>query len=205
MFVSRLGAALLLGTASLVACGCDSPQAEEKPAPVVKQETPEELLGLIVESLKRRVEDSSLRDASALDSFGAAPGTPMTDATITVSHEYLPPAGDNEPHRAKLVFATKSTVTMILPGKEQEEEAVASEGDLVLEEEIEGVPPLESLVVPSVTKNRSTGPSEQRLSNEEESVYELEFRGDKWELVTEIDREAEPFNALAIEYALNRQ
>lgn len=189
-----------------VSVGCEKESARvDAPQPVVI-ETPEQRFDRIIESLKRHVEDEALGDAGALLSYDAPPGTPVTDATTRVTHEITPPAAEGEPYRATISLLTQSTVTMVLPQKSEEEKQQEEQAEAGLGEEIEGIPSLESLKVPSLDSSAAMGGSAiQTLPGEQVSTFELEFRDGKWELLTELDFKNEPFFATAIEYAIKLQ
>ena len=192
--------------------GCDSsPAVDRQPQAPPPPPTAEERFTTIVESLKRRVENRSLTASDTIGAYNGKPGTPITDATVRVSHELLPESDDGEPRRAVVCFETKSKVTVVLPQADESEKAGAerrrSREIDEMQEDLAGVADLDSLVVPS-TKGLTSplnSPVHELDQGEESRCFEMEFRDGRWELLTELDRENEPFYSLQIEFALKRQ
>lgn len=186
--------------------GCSTPAP---PAPPTPPPTAEERFETIVQTLKQKIEDEPIVGGATLDS---PPGTPIADSRVRVSHELTPPASEGEPPRGVVCLTTRSTVTVVLPPPSEEDQkrdqAKTKSRVAELEGDIEGVGDLEALVVPTTDglKSRlSKSPIHEIKPDETKSCYEFEFRDGRWELLTELDEENEPFYALAIEFALKTQ
>ncbi len=192
--------------APIVLLGCSSPTP---PAPPMAPPTAEERFDTIVQTLKRRIENEPMVGGAGLDS---PPGTPIADSTARVSHELTPPAGEGEPYRAVVHLTTTSKVTVVLPPPSEEDQkkdqAKTNAQVAELKSDLEGVGDLDALVVPTtegLNSRFSKSPIHEITPEESRSSYELEFRNGRWELLTELDEENEPFYALAIEFALKTQ
>ncbi|MEO0528966.1 MAG: hypothetical protein AAF266_00165 [Planctomycetota bacterium] len=191
--------------------GCESSSTSDiadAPAPP----TAEERFGRIVRILEDRIEGGSLGVADVVSEYEAPVGTPVTDATIRVDHELIPPASDDEPYRGEVCLTSTSKVTVVLPTPTEEEREAATKKRSAevaqLESELEGVVDLDSLVVPDtdgLAGRLGSSPIHEISPGETQRCYEFEFRDGKWVLLTELDRENEPFYAIAIEYALRKQ
>lgn len=195
----------------LVCSGCETSSSDglaEAPAPP----TAEERFDRIVTILEDRIEGGSLGTAEAVADYNAPPGTPVTNATVRVDHELTPPSDDNDIHRGNVCLTTNSRVTIVLPTPTEEERDATSakrSSELAeLESELDGVVDLDSLVTPStdgLASRLGSSPIHEIEPGETQRCYEFEFRDGKWVLLTELDRENEPFYAIAIEYALRKQ
>ena len=197
--------ALLVG--SLVGCDRASETVEPPPAPP----TPEERFERIIGALEEKLNDSAFGTADAITDYNAPAGTPITDAKVEVKHTLTPPEGEGGVHHAQLCLITKAKVTVTLPTKSDDEEddepaprrKKANDAPLG-----EGLPSMESLIVPSREEAASrlgTSGVHEIDPGDSERCFELEYREGQWVLVSEVDKENEPFNALAIEYALKKQ
>jgi hypothetical protein len=106
---------------------------------------------------------------------------------------------------------TKAKVIVTLPARsdDDDEEKPTSRRKRKDEEPLgEGLPAMESLIVPSREEaaNRLGSSGVHEIDpGVSQRCFELEHRDGKWVLVSEVDEENEPFNALAIEYALKKQ
>ncbi|WP_146444194.1 hypothetical protein [Botrimarina colliarenosi] len=189
--------------------GCDDSQEDKTPPP--PPPTPEERFAMIVGALEEQLEDSSFGTAEAIADYNSPPGTPITDATVKVEHELTPPEGDDGVYRAQLCIITDATVTITLPTPSQEEKDAAKDQRADANHsnpDIAGMPSIDALKVPSIEGlNGRVGSSSVHEIDPgvTQRCFDLEFRDNRWVLLTELDRENEPFNALAIEYALKKQ
>jgi hypothetical protein len=198
--------AILVG--SLIGCG----PASEPVAPPPPPPTPEERFDRIVGALEDKLNDSAFGTADAVSDYNAPAGTPITAAKVEVKHTLTPPDGEGGVHHAQLCFITKAKVTVTLPTKsdeEDDEEKPSSRRTSPEKEPLgEGLPDMDSLIVPSreeaASRLGSSGVHEID-PGVTQRCFELEFREGQWVLVSEVDKENEPFNALAIEYALKKQ
>lgn len=190
--------------AAFVACvvGCDAQRSDRSTTPP-EPPTAEERFESFLSTLKRKVDDPAIRDATAVSSYGSAPGTPLTEWTTTVTHEYADGDGQNPP-RAVVTLTTRSTVTVVLPTADPDDEpkkpgrdSDPGKPELVAE--------LEALVAPPAGVSDLGKSSIQTLPAEEVTRLELEYRGDEWVLLTELDEANQPFTSSAIRYALKRQ
>lgn len=198
----------ILPLLAVVALGCKETSTPGTSAQAVPIPTPEERFESIVETLKLKVENGDLNAMNAVADFNAPVGTPVTDAKVRVSHELTPPSAEGEPYRGVVSLTTKSTVTVVLPQPTDEESEAADAKRKArreeLESNLEGVPDLDMLVAPSANRVTTT-PIHEISPDESTSSFELEYRDGLWHLISELDRENEPFYAVAIEYALKRQ
>jgi hypothetical protein len=199
----RVGA-LLVG--SLIGCGPTTEPVAPPPPP-----SPEERFDRIVGALEEKLNDSAFGTADAVSDYNAPAGTPITAAKVEVKHTLTPPDGEGGVHHAQLCLITKAKVTVTLPTKsdEEDEEKPTSRRKSGDKEPLgEGLPAMDSLIVPSreeaASRLGSSGVHEID-PGDTERCFELEFREGQWVLVSEVDKENEPFNALAIEYALKKQ
>ena len=197
--------ALLPMAILMLAIGCESsPSAEAESRAAPQPPTPEEQFEHIVEVLRQKVEDPTIRGGSAEPDFGSEPGTPVTDWTTTVSHKLLA-TEEGKPRRAVITISTKSTITVVLPqsGTDDREPGTLKKigGD---QPAIKGIS-LDSLRTPAMGNQHLSGSSISTLSDEQQTRLGFEHREGKWVLVTPIDAEEESFNASAVRYALNRQ
>lgn len=214
--VARLRVALpvcVVACLLVAAGGCKDPAQQQAAAEEPTPPTADERFERIVDSLKRHIENQPLTATSdTVGAYNAEPGTPITDAKIQVEHELAPVGADGEPRRAVICLRSRSKVTVVLPQPTEDE---ANQADsrrnrelTDLQDELKGVADLDSLVVPSkqsLAAKLSSSPVHEIEPDEDSSCYELEFRDGRWELLTELDGENEPFNKLAIEFALKRQ
>ncbi len=201
---------LLVGSlfvGSLIGCGPTSEPVTPPPPPP----SPEERFDRIVGALEDKLNDSAFGTADAVSDYNAPAGTPITAAKVEVKHTLTPPDGEGGVHHAQLCFITKAKVTVTLPTKsdeEDDEEPAPRRRKGEEESLVEGLPSMDSLIVPSreeaASRLGSSGVHEID-PGDIERCFELEFREGQWVLVSEVDRENEPFNALAIEYALKKQ
>ena len=150
----------------------------------------------------RQLNNDEIRGGTALMTRGDDPNGPVAQWKTSVTHQVLPPTADGAPRRAKLRITTTSTVTMVLPRKskdddEQEEEDAESSERANESQNDQRTPNKPGLMV-------ADSPI-KKLPSEQVSDYEFEFRDGRWVLLTEIDREKEPFTAVTMDYALNRQ
>lgn len=187
--------------------GCD--QAETKrSATVDPPPTPEERFESIVKTLRRQLESDDLSVGVAGGDYNAEPGVPVTNATVRVTQELIPPAAEGQPYRGVICLRTKSKVTVVLPQPTEEEaekdKAKRKAQRDELESELEGVADLDMLVAPKADRF-SSSPIHEIEPDETESCYDLEYREGRWVLLSELDEENEPFYAIAIEYAMKRQ
>lgn len=196
---------------AVAACGCAGEAAPTADAPAAPP-TAEERFERIVRTLEDRLEDGSLNAASAAADAAAAPGSPVTDATVRVSHEVFPRSSEGAPQRAKVCITTKAKVLVALPSETEEEKEEAKKEELEererLEKELDGIADLDSLKIPKsdgLAGRLGSSSVHEINQGDVQRCFELEYREGKWELLTELDRENEPFNALAIEYALRKQ
>jgi hypothetical protein len=187
--------------------GC-APSAEpEAPPP---PPTAEERFERIVGALEEKLNDSAFGAAGAATEYDAPLGTPITDAKVKVKHTLTPPSGDAGVPRAQLCLITDAKVTVTLPPKsvDDAEETSRRKRKSNDEELGEGLPSIESLVVPSREEaaSRLGGSGIHEIDpGVTQSCFDLEYRDGQWVLLSELDQENEPFNALAIEYALKKQ
>ncbi|QDV76351.1 hypothetical protein K2D_45840 [Planctomycetes bacterium K2D] len=203
---------LILGALMFgLVAGCEpAPEPVEPPPP---PPTPEERFERIVGALEDKLNDSAFGTADAVAEYDAPAGTPITAAKVKVKHTITPPDGEDDVPRAQLCLITKAKVTVTLPTKsekeESDEESSSRRQKRADDEPLgEGMPPMESLIVPSreeaASRLGSSGVHEID-PGETQRCFNLEYRDDRWVLVSEVDEENEPFNALAIEYALKKQ
>lgn len=204
-----LGLALALASLSLT--GCDEPREREPTEPRVQ--SAEERFETMVNLLKRTIEQGNLSDTSSVADFNAAPGIPVTTAKFRVDHELEPPTKDGTPRKATVCFRTRSKVIVTLPGpsdEEMESDRAKTKSRIEEAEEggIEGVPDMESLIVPErsgMSSRIGQSPVHEIDSGEEKTCYPLEFREGRWQLVEPLDDDDDPFYSSIIEYALKRQ
>jgi hypothetical protein len=199
---------LLLSAAALTGCEQERKKAASVPPPL----TPEERFEIVVDTLEEQINDGSLDAATATSEANSPPGTPITNATVRVSHEVFPRKSDTGPLQAKICLTTKAKVVVAIPPPTEQEKQAAEEERVTkqsqYDENLDGIADLESLKVPKsggLTGRLGSSSIHEMDQGEVQSCYEFEFRDGKWELTTELDREKEPFNSLAIEYALRKQ
>lgn len=201
----------LLLAAAVAGCGTAEPEvAYVPPAP-----TPEEQFATIVETLETRLSDPDLGGTTLVSEFDAPPGTPIADARVQVEHQMTPPSEEGEPYRGAIAFSMvdpKVTVVLPLPTEEEKAAAKAKEAARVAELKSQlgdgGGPDIESLIVPStetLADRLGSSPVHEIEPGESKRVYELEHRDGHWVLLTEPDREKEPFYASMIEFAVSKQ
>ncbi|MEO1496908.1 MAG: hypothetical protein AAFV43_07130 [Planctomycetota bacterium] len=199
----------LLTAAVIAAVGCESATPPPAAPPAKKAETPEQRFGRIVTALKRWVESDESRVQAPGTDLEIDPGTPVTSWQSRVEHRLLKPAEPGGELRAEIAIRTNSTVSIVMPPPEEDaEEAAAKDRDEAASEDAVNLPPeLRSLQQgPSAgaLDRLRTSPIVER-NDERVSRYELAFRNDQWELLTELDRVNEPFNSGAIEHAMKKQ
>ena len=198
-----------LATLAGVLIGCTpAPKPTAPPPPP----TPEERFDRIVGALEEKLNDSAFGTADAVTDYNAPAGTPITDAKVEIKHTLTPPTGEGGVHHAQLCLITKAKVTVTLPTKsdeDDEKEESSPRRNPADEKRLgEGLPSMDSLIVPSREEaaNRLGSSGVHEIDpGVTQRCFELEFRDGKWVLVSEVDQENEPFNALAIEYALKKQ
>ncbi len=201
--LSAAGLVILAGSFA----GCSPPPEPEAPPP---PPTPEERFEQIVNALEEKLNDSAFGSAGAAAEYGAPLGTPITDAKIKVKHTLTPlTAADDVPH-AQLCLITEAKVTVTLPpsSKDGDEESGGRKKKADDKDLGDGLPSMESLVVPSrdAAASRLGGSGIHEIDpGVSQRCFDLEYRDGKWVLVSEVDEDDEPFNALAIEYALKKQ
>ena len=202
---------LLLLAAAVIGCESGSSSADNTPPP--KPPTPEERFESIVSALRRHLEDESLGAAVAVADYNGGLGRPSATAKISVESEFIAPTTEDEPYRAVIglmLSDTKVTVVSPLPSKEDVQDEKKRQRDEIgrLEEELDGVADLDSLIVPdrAAASAQTAGSRVSEIEPEDDkSLYDLEFRDGRWELLTELDRENEPLFAAAMEFALRQQ
>ncbi len=199
----------VLGLIGLMLAGCDEPVSEN--ATPISAPTAEERFERLIGVLRQSVEGRAITDASAVKDFNAAPGVPVTNGKLRVEEELIPPSQEGEPYKAVICLSTKSTVMVVLPETDEADkskdraETKARVDDA--KEGLEGVPDMESLVVPNadaVRRSLASSPIHSIESDESKSCYQLEFRDGRWEQVQGPEEDDE-FFSLAIEYALKMQ
>lgn len=205
---SDLAARCCLLLAALASLGCEPPVERDAAAQADPLPTPEERFESIVTTLKRQLENEKLSGLNAKTQYNSPPGSPITNAKVRVLHELIPPESEGEPYRGVVSLSTKSTVTVVLAepsGEEAADSAAKRKAKLAeLETDLEGVADLDTLMSPSASR-AAASPIHEIKPDETASRFELEYRDGLWRLVSELDRENEPFYAVAIEYALKRQ
>lgn len=188
--------------------GCSEPETEKPSKPAISL-SPEERFEAFLSTLRRQIEDDSMGSFQASNEFNAPVGTPVTNAKIEVESELIKPEGEAESYRARVCLINNSKVTVVLPGPSEEEvaEAKAEQEKEIeqLEQELEGVGELDSLLTPPKLASSGGTTIHEIKSEEDTNCYELEFREGRWELISELDRENKPFYASVIEYSLKRQ
>ncbi len=192
---------LLLGLICFLATnfvGCyDQKQAPTPPpAPLTAEERFENFISI----LKEQVEPH--------DSFSASgDGTASASASweAQVSYQLIPPA-DGKPMRAVLSIHRKSEVTVLLPEPSEEESAAKAEKDekqLALAKEF--VPELVEATKGGNPASRVASSPIRTLPDQDVSQYEMQYNGERWEVLTPLDSNEKPFTAAAIKLALARQ
>lgn len=206
-FVTAGRLALLAGFVCL-AVGCESEPEPVKAPPAPP--TPEESFEQIVGALEEKLSDTSFGTADAITDYNAPPGTPITDATVRVKHQLTPPDGEGGVYRAQLCIITEATVTVTLPPPTEgdDEPGRKKSEDKTPDSDLDGMPSMDSLIVPrpGEVAGRLGGSGVHEIDpGVIQRCFDLEHRDGKWVLLSKLDRENEPFNALAIEYALKKQ
>ncbi|TWT89011.1 hypothetical protein Mal64_25020 [Pseudobythopirellula maris] len=190
----RQSVAGILALAAFTAAGCgDNPPASNNLAVELletEELTPEQSFKNIVEAVKRQVDNRGLRDAMSLGMSSTVPGEPMTDWNTTIEHDFTPPASEGEPYRGSVTFNTVSKTVFINTGSSDgsgEEAEAASESSSPL------------------SQMGSSSSPYRELKDQTSQRYEFEYRGSRWELVSEVDEENKPFDAGVLESALMKQ
>ena len=183
-----------------VAAACISACAEKprQPRPAPPPPTAEERFDNLVQALKRQFNNIDPLPPSMSD-YNSPAGVPVTSSKTTVEHELIPPSEEGQPYRAVVTLNTRSTVTVVLPFKEKEEDETPGDEDQETDGQAAGVSPS------SDTIDRLGNSPIRTVPHEDVRRLELEFQEGKWVLLTEIDEENEPFTAAALDYALMRQ
>jgi hypothetical protein len=207
---SRLSGALATWVAALLACvcipgvGCDGPPppAPAAPANEPAPPTPEKRFAAFLEAFTRQLNNDQIRGNAAVMTRGDDPNGPTAQWKTEVTHEVLPPSADGAPRRAKLRVTTTSKVTVVIKRKSVDDEEGEEEDSERSDADRDGqtAPRSSTKTVPLVADSPM-----KTLPSEQVSDYDFEFRDGRWVLLTEIDREKEPFTAVTMDYALNRQ
>lgn len=201
----------LVGLSLLLApVGCEQPPAPAPPV-VKPPPTPEERFERFLTALKRWVESDETRVAVAQADAGVDPGTPVTSWRARVEHRLLKPENPGDELRAEVAIRSKSKVSIVMPQPDEKEDdrkaKVAKREEQVSEDALDLPPELRSLqkgpTADGLDRLRSSPIVERK--NERVSRYDLAYRDGEWVLLTQLDRENEPFNSEAIEYALKQQ
>lgn len=203
---SAVWPAMVMIVGALVGCG-PSPEPV-KPAPATP--TPQERFDRLVSALEEKLGDSALGSGDVFAAYNAPLGTPITDAKVKVKHSLTPSGGEGGAPHAQLCLITEAKVRVTLPPKSGDDDDEDESSSKKKENKSlgEGLPSRESLVVPTREEaaSRLGGSGVHEIDpGVTQRCFELEYRDGQWVLLTELDKENEPFNALAIEYALKKQ
>ncbi|TWT46648.1 hypothetical protein [Botrimarina hoheduenensis] len=207
----QLGSLSLMSLLLLLAPGCDRGSGSAVAPPPPAEPTAEDRYANFLESLKRWVESDDIRSAVALTDLEVDPGTPVTSWRSSVEHRLIKPKNPGDEYRAEVAIRTKSSVTMVIPPSEEVEsdpdqrnaERDNAENELALDLPKE-LRALQQRPSASDLDRLRSSPIVER-EKERVSRYELAYRDNRWVLITELDPDSQPFNAGAIEYALNQQ
>jgi hypothetical protein len=185
--------------------GCEEPPAP--PPRVVTPLTPQEKFDLIVASLKDAMESSTNRGMVIFDRESGSRGT----VSYKVNGRFVePPSIDTPPRGVVEVLLQSKYVPGTRPEREEDEqrenrEKRESEGSGEIEL-LEGIDPELLADLPRPRAGNKPPAMPQRIEAlEDKSEYVLEYKRDRWQLVTEIDAERESALQLAFDLALKKQ
>src|SRR5262245_14687199 len=109
---------LILGVAALlVAEGCYKSPSGPSPAPVASKPTPEQSFEQIVETVKRRIQDTP--SGFVMKQPDGASSRLM--ASNTVTSEIFPPTKEGEPYRGEVTIASESRYSLQRSGESSDE------------------------------------------------------------------------------------
>lgn len=191
----------LCSAAALLSVGC---QQEQPPAVVAEapEPTPEERFNALVEAIKHQ-HDTQSNDAAFDEEGKIDPATPITSSRASIEHLYLATGGAEGRPKGVVTIHTQASATVLLPLSDPDEDEPEPLGDsAAATSEAEG--PDLALAKEDALKRLRISPI-QTVETEHVREIVFEYVEGKWELITKLDKENEPFTAMAVEYALLRQ
>jgi hypothetical protein len=199
--------AAILGAVSCMSCGHQATTASTPPATKFIKPTPEESLSFIMDTFRRRMEETPIGFVIA-DSNGRSTMT----GTNKVSYELVRPADGSENFRALVTVKSESHYSMkrtkdSSDDKSDEQNKQASA--LPPEEGQEGSESCDSSVAikqtPDATDSSSRREEDARRPQQQTRTYELDYKEGRWKLVTELNPETESSIKNAFQNALDTQ
>jgi hypothetical protein len=202
--------AIVIGAASCTSCSDESTKGTGTPASKFIKPTPEESLTFIMDTFKRRIEETPIGFVIA-DSNGRSTMT----GTNKVSYEVIKPAEGATGLKAVVTVTSQSRYSIKRTKETSDsnaDDANAKRADPLAdpadeENGVESFDPVvsgKSAVEPSSSAPRSEDVVARR-PDEETRKYELVYEGDRWKLVTELDPDTESSIQNAFKNALDSQ
>ncbi|MEX2315836.1 MAG: hypothetical protein WD669_01700 [Pirellulales bacterium] len=202
--------------AAIASAGC------QKSAPVVAAARPtaEESYRFILDTFRRGIETGSGGVMPGLVTRQNGGGYTAVSVNNKVSDELIPPTKAGEPYRAKITVTSRSRYSRVPAGADgktgRDDEAGAGDdfgatGDAAITDPTIDILEPGLIGSPGSARGGRRGPRGTtdvpltRPAEEEVRVYELVYRNDRWELITEIDQKNDQAVQRAFEHALGTQ
>ena len=204
--------AIVAGAASCISCTGESTGGKTAtPASKFIKPTPEESLTFIMDTFKRRIEETPIGFVIA-DSNGRSTMT----GTNKVSYEVIKPAEGANTLKAVVTVTTQSRYSIkrtkeTSEGDSDDENSKRADPLADPADEENGVESFDPVISgrPAAESSTSSAPRSEdvvaRRPDEESRKYELVYEGDRWKLVTELDPDTESSIQNAFKNALDSQ
>jgi hypothetical protein len=172
---------------------------------------PKESFDTIMETFKRRMEDTPVGFV-----VNNSNGRSSLTGQNKVDYELIQPKTESDPYKAVVKVTSRSRysvkVQSEVPDESAREKNTKKADHLLPEKNAKGEEPFDPAVAKASTEDAkstatSTHTSEQVIPHEdnEERKYELDYRGGRWVLVTELNKETEQAVQNAFKTALDTQ
>jgi hypothetical protein len=205
-------------TAMLFVAGCGKSSSDSPATLAATKPKPEQSFELIMETIKRRIEDAPSGFVTERDG-----GRSRMMASNKVTSQVFPPTQQGETYRAEVTVVSESRYSLQRLVEEPEESTKQDDGR---NDQRSGANPLDNpgnigagldILDPElVASSGGEGSARQgpnvkvesefsRRNEKEERTFKLEYKGGRWMLLTQPDPETERAIALAFEEALGSQ
>jgi hypothetical protein len=198
--------AAILGAVNCMSCGHQASTASTPPASKFLKPTPEESLTFIMDTFRRRMEETPIGFVIA-DSNGRSTMT----GTNKVSYELVRPADGSDHFKAVVTVKSESHYSMKRTKDASDDKSDEQNKGSVLppEEGQDGSESFDSSVAikptPDATDSSSRKEEVARRPEQQTRTYELDYQEGRWKLVTELNPETESSIKNAFQNALDTQ
>jgi hypothetical protein len=201
----------------LLTAGCSRSPGGGAASPVVEKPKPEESFDLIVDTVKRRIQDTP----SGFVVKQSDGGSSRLMASNTVTSEIFPPAKEGDPYRGEITIASESRYSLQRPTEEPDESN--KKRDAERKDHKSGSDSLNNpggagsgvdILEPGLVASPGNGNQGTRVSADSgpirakdsvKKVFKLEYKDGRWKLLTPPDPQFERAIELAFQEALESQ